>query len=64
MGMGMRIDFKNLMGMDMGVGMEMTFANRYGCGYNYTRLTPISSIALVKMLLLNVAIMFNSYSLI
>ena len=39
MGMGMGIDFENLMGMGMGIGM--TFENGYECRYSYTRSEPV-----------------------
>jgi len=39
MGIGMGIDFENLMGM--GMGMEIIFENGYGCGYSYTCPTSI-----------------------
>ena len=35
MGIGMRIDFENP--MDIGMNMGMTFENKYGWGYSYTR---------------------------
>ena len=35
----MGIDFENL--VDMSMGMGIIFKNTYGCGYNYTRPTPI-----------------------
>ena len=34
----MGIDFENLRGM--GVGIEMTFENGYGCGYSSTHPVP------------------------
>ena len=38
MGLGMEIDFENL--MSIGVGVEMTFENGYRCGYNSIRPVP------------------------
>ena len=37
--MGIMIEFENLIGMAVGIGMEMTFENRYGCMY----ITPPAS---------------------
>ena len=39
MGMGLRIDLKNL--MDLDVNMGMTFKNGYECRYNSTRPIPV-----------------------
>ena len=41
MGMGMRIDFENLMSMTVDMGMN--FENVYGCGYSSTCLIPAPS---------------------
>ena len=40
MGLGMRIDFENPMGIDIGMGI--TFENGYECGYNSTHVVPAS----------------------
>ena len=49
MGIGMGIDFKNPMGVSMGMGM--IFENGYGCGYNYTRPEPAPRSSLLHILL-------------
>jgi len=45
MGIDMGIDYKN--SIDMGVGMQMAFENRYELGNNSTRPIPIPSPSLI-----------------
>jgi len=51
MGMGMRIDFENPIGMGMGIGM--TFENGYGFGYNSILPVPTERLSLNRVIAKN-----------